>query len=538
VTFLALTEATLVLGLLSAWAALGAERARRALLAFAALTALGCASLWFVESAVARDLTILHEGGTARTLDALYGVDQHVGPLWRDAARSLAWRPGELPVVTLVRVNFLLAALAVAGLTVLAATAAGSPAAGLVALALLAASRAFWNGLYSETPAPALWFAVVAAAPAWKILDEARERPRGQRLLALASVASSAGLAVGLRSEFAPLGGLLTLLALAAALRADLIDGAWARAREFTLRALRSPWPIRLALALALALWNAAGGGVDFHRRLALAAVVPSLAPQAPAALCAVTPWPVVGLALVGVASLARGGPPRAAFAFATAGLLSVYLVASHGVGWELLRYGAMAAMTVWLAAVAGWCALEDFARERGWHPAWRSSAAALALLFVPVPGSLDPLGPGWWDADARVPNVPFRRLVNQSHQREARLIVGALADEPACLFVARVRRRGEPDDALELVTWRRGQAPAPVAPSVTVRDLRPTAGVCLRYVRSLDCNLRRATGCDDDLRGAEALRVVRERLAAYDDPKEYGAHAAEVTYGVWRVGD
>jgi hypothetical protein len=540
VTLFALAAAALVLGVACAWVKLGRGRqALWALATFALLGGLGGASIRAVGSLVAHDLTVLHEGGTARTLAALFGRDQHAGALWREAIATLARGSGELPVFSLARLNLALGALSAAGVAVLAAVAAKHPAGGLVALLVVASSRTFWNGLHGETPAPAVWFAFVTAAPAWKLLDDARERPPTHHLLALASLLASTTLAAGVREEFAALGAPVTLLALGTFLQgAAAPDALWTRARGALTRLLHAPFAVRAGLAGTLLATAYGASQLDFHARLGVAALAPTLSLHAPAALVTVVPTPVVALALVGVASLARRGVAGVAYVAPLASLFAVYLVGSHGVGWEMLRYATLAAAAVWLAALAGWVALERFATERSWHPAWRSSLALLALFFLPVPWGVDPLGPGWWDAASRVESVPLRRLVDRSAQREARLIVRSLSEAPACLHVARVRARGEPDDPLVLVTFARGQAPEVVRDrAATVQSLRAEAGACLRYVRSLDCNLRRAAGrCDDDLRGAEAALVVHERFAPYDDPTEYGEHTPEVSYGVWRV--
>lgn len=538
-TFLALALAALALGAACAWAALGADRAANALAAFALLGALGWAAVELAEPSLARDLTVLHEGGSARTLDAIYGLDQHAGWLWRDAARSPVRRAGELPVAALLRVNLALASLSAAALAVLAAVATGRPVAAAVALLLLASSRGFWNGALSETPAPAVWFAMASAVPAWSILDDAHKRPPQHHLLALASIAASGALAAGVRAEFAIYAAPFALLAVAVFVAgAPALDPAWALVRGALARMLRAPWPLRLAVAFGLLAFTGLSPYLDFHARLWLAAAAPTLAPRAPVALLTVTPAPAAALALLGCVRLAQGGAARALFAAATAGLFGVYLVASHGVGWEMLRYGAMGAMGVWLAAVAGWLALEDVAAARAWHPAWRSSLAMVPLFFVPGPGSVDPSGPGWWDADARGRPRPWLRLADQTHQREARIVVQALTEAPDCLFVARARRSGDPHGAMELVTFGRGRAPRPAPAGATVRSLRAGSRRCVHYVRTLDCDLLgpASAACADDLRGAVEEFAVRERAALYSDPGEYGAHAPEVRYGVWRV--
>lgn len=539
-SLLALVAAALALGLACARVALGGARGRWAIAAFALLGAVGGLAAPLAGAVVEHDLTVLHEGGSMRTLQAIFGQDGHVGWLWRDAAGALRWDENELPIVALVRLNIALAALSAAALAVVASVAAEHAAAGAVALVLLAGSRGFWNAACSETPAPAVWFAFVAAAPAWKILDEARARPPHQHLLAFASLAACGALAGGVRDEFIAYGGLFAALGLGTFLQgAAAFDGAYERVRGAAVRVLHAPLPLRVAIVCAAVVLASVGTRFGFHARLALSAAFSTLSLQAPVALLAVTPLPVVALSLVGAASLARGGPVRAAFALGTTALLGVYLVASHGVGWEMLRYGCLGAMGVWLAAVAGWRVVEGFARERSWHPSWRSSLALLSLVFVPLPGRVDAAGPDWWDASARARQVTFRQLANQTSQREARAIVHALIDDRDCLFVARARRGGELRGAMVLVTFGEGRGPAVVAdPAVTMRDLRAAATSCLRYFRTLDCDLPSGARCDEDVRGAAPLTVARERLAAYSDPDEYGEHAPEVRYGVWRVGD
>lgn len=540
-TFLAVCLAALGLGLACAWVALGGGgRAVWTIAAFALLAAFGGLAASLAGAVVEHGLTVLHEGGSMRTIQAVFGQDRHVGWLWRDAAGALRWDENELPVVALVRVNIALAGLSAAALAVLASVATGRLLAGAVALVLLAGSRGFWNAACSETPAPAVWFAFVAAAPAWKLLDEARARPPLQHLLAFASLAACGALAAGVRDEFAVHGGLFAALGLVTFLHgAKALDGPYERLRGVGRWLLRAPLPVRLAVVVGALGLTSAGTGFGFRTRLALSAAFSTLSLQQPIALLAVTPLPVVALSLLGVAALTRGGPARAGFALATAALLGVYLVASHGVGWEMFRYSCLVAMGVWLAALAGWQELDAHATERGWHPSWRSSFALLSLVFLPLPGRVDAAGPDWWDASARARQVTFRQLANQTSQREARAIVHALLDDRDCLFVARARRGGESRGAMVLVTFGEGRGPAVVAdPAASVRDLRANAVSCLRYFRTLDCDLPAGARCDEDVRGAAPLGVVRERLAAYSDPDEYGEHAPEVRYGVWRVGE
>ncbi len=157
----------------------------------------------------------------------------------------------------------------------------------------------------------------------------------------------------------------------------------------------------------------------------------------------------------------------------------------------------------------------------------------------MPLPGRVDAAGPtGGTRAPGRA-RSPSAELAIRTSQREVRAIVHALIDDRDCLFVARARRGGELRGAMVLVTFGEGRGPAVVAdPAVTMRDLRAAATSCLRYFRTLDCDLPSGARCDEDVRGAAPLTVARERLAAYSDPDEYGEHAPEVRYGVWRVGD
>jgi len=537
--FLVLALAALGLALACTWTLFAGDKVAVRTIALAVLgVAVGVALAARDQDVLLHDLTILHEGGTARTIEALFGRDQHVGELWRGAAEGLA-RPGEIPIAALLRVNLVLALVSVMGLAILAVHVARHPFAAVVALVLVASSRAFWNGLHGETPAPALWFACVTAVPAWRLLDGAQGRPPTQHLLALVSLAVSTGLAVGVREEFVVLGGPATFLALCIFLFGpEPVARAWGGLRSLGVRMLQAGWPFRLAGVVALLAGTLAISWLPFHTRLRVTALLPVLAFQAPAALLAVTPFPVVLLALLGAVASLRGGVVRGLVRLALACLLAVYLVASHGVGWEMHRYGLMAVAMVWAMALAGWEALEHVAERHGWHRSWRFSLALSAFFYIPVPWGVDPTGPAWWDASERGENRPHRLLVDRSLQREARLLVRSLMEAPMCLHVARVRPHGEPGAPLVLVTFGRDRAPAyHYDPQASVSALRAETGSCLRYHRSLDCGLRRMGGrCDDDVRGAREERVVREPFAPYDDPMEYGVHTAEVVYGVWRI--
>ncbi len=536
-TFGLIAALALALALASAWVALGGrQRAVAPLAAFVILAGLGRLLLPSAGRVFIPNLTILHEGGTGRTILSIFGLDEHVGELWRIAAHSA---PGELPILTLARINRDLAITASAGFAVIVAVVTARPAAAALALLALASSRGFWNGLHSETPAPALWFAFVTATPAWCVLDDGANRPRGQLALALSSLTVSLGLAVAVRSEYV----IVALPVVSVALIAAVFGGSELVALRFRLGAIgrrlwRAPWPVPFVMLAAVLAASTGIQALDFHSQLRAVGALPVLALQSPVALLGAVSAPVLALALLGLFDFARGGLARVAVPLALAPLMSVYLTASHGVGYEMSRYGTMAAMGFWLAALAGWLGLDRRADAAGWHPAWRGWFAAALVLAAATAIKLDPAGPGWWDALARTDREAPMRLVNRSLQREARVIVHSLSEAVHCLHVARARSRGEPREPLVLVTFSWHQPPMEEPdPATTVRDLRRRTAGCLRYVRSMDCNLLSAAGvCDADVRDAEALHVTQEPFAPYDDPTEYGEHSPVVRYGVWSI--
>lgn len=533
-TLLVLLVLAAGLSLVAAWACAEPGRQRVVLVGGVVLAS----ALWLVACVFGArgpidDLYVLHEGGSACTLRSMFGVDAHAGALWSEALHKLA--DGDAPpLVWLRRVNHVCAGLALIGVAAVAGVATRSLLGIGVVFWMLWLSRSYQTGQISETPAPVLWFAVVAAAPGWKLLDEAPRRPRGHHILAALSLAACTGVAVGVRTEFALPGVVVVGLALAVFWSGpEAVDRADVRCRA-VLRALAiAPLEVRSAMLLAVLALPRIAERASFHTRVMVAAALPT--PDfvgVPLAVASTTPFLVLALAVVGVAVGLAGRAPRSLAALTTIQLLMVYLVASHGVGWEMLRYTTLAAALLWLHALAGWVAIERYATRAGWHPAWRSTVGLLVVALSIGAWNTNPSHPGWWNANARNQGL----VVRQSKQREGAAILRALRDNPACTMVARVRRDGSRDAPMVLATfgWRRPLRFA-AFPGATPRDLQVLHEPCVLYFRTLDCNREASALCDADVVGAAPERVIRERFAIYSDPQEYGLLAPEVTYGIWR---
>ncbi len=480
------------------------------------------------------EILVLHEGGTACTLMSYFGDDQHTGALWRDGLQQVSRWAGP-PLIWLRRINFAFAGVAVLGVVVATVIATRKALGGLVVFALVIASRGYQMGARSETPATAIWFATVAALPAWHLIAEREGRTAKERRLALASIAACVWLAIGIRSEMVlPGGALLAIAAVSAFVGDAAIDAAHARVRRALRRALELPWP---ALALALVVGQELPRLVEragFYARLAVVAALPSLEVlRLPIAISSALTLPVGALATVGVVSGLARGPVRALTALTTVQLLAVYLSASHNVGWEMHRYTTLAAALLWLHALAGWRAIESHASRAAWPSSWRSAAVLAIVTLVALRGNSNPLHPGWWNSNVREQDDVFML----SKQREAEALLQALHDAPRCAFVARVRRDGVRGGPMVLATFGR-TTPVHFEPSPerSIADLGLQQLGCVKYFRTLDCNGEGGERCDEDVRGATPERVVTERFAPYSDPTEYGHLSPVVRYGTFRL--
>lgn len=498
----------------------------------------GLVLAWFLVCALAprlgdRVLLVQHEGGTACTLESFFGEDQHTGALWRDGLQQLARWAGP-PMSWLDRLDFAFAGATALGLMTATMIATRSALGGVVAFALMVGSSGFQMGARSETPSTAIWLATVAALPAWHLLAESEGRTLAERRLALASIATCAWLATGLRSEMVLLGGPLVAVAVVGLADTAPIEAAYARARRVLRRALELPWPaLALALIAVLKLPHIAERA-GFSARLLVVAAFPSLEVfRLPIAAASVLSLPVGALATVGIVSGLTRGPVRALTALTTVQLLAVYLSASHNVGWEMLRYTTMAAAMLWLHALAGWSAIERHASRAAWPPAWRGAFALAIVMLVVQRGISNPLHPGWWNANVRAQDLVHR----MSKQREAEALLRAVLDAPRCTFVARVRRDGSRDGPMVLVTF--GSAPPlhfEASPETSISELGLPRASCVKYFRTLDCNGQGGARCDEDERGATPERLVTERFEAYSDPTEYGHLSPVVRYGTFRL--
>ncbi len=291
-SLLALVAAALALGLACARVALGGARGRWAIAAFALLGAVGGLAAPLAGAVVEHDLTVLHEGGSMRTLQAIFGQDGHVGWLWRDAAGALRWDENELLIVALVRLNIALAALSAAALAVVASVAAEHAAAGAVArpprrLAGLLERRLLRDpgprrvvrlrrrGPRVEDPRRGARPPAAPAPPRVRLAGGVRRagggRPRRVHRLRRALR--------GPRARHPPPGG-------------RGLDEAYERVRGAAVRVLHAPLPLRVAIVCAAVVLASVGTRFGFHARLALSAAFSTLSLQAPVALLAVTPLP------------------------------------------------------------------------------------------------------------------------------------------------------------------------------------------------------------------------------------------------------
>lgn len=481
-----------------------------------------------------RALLVLHEGGTACTLQSLFGNDLHTGPLWHDALRTLS-QGGETPLVWIGRVNIACAGIALLGMAVAAGVVTRSLFGVVIALALSIDSRGFLMGTLSETPAPTIWFATLAALPAWRlVVDGARRKPR-ERRLAFLSLLACTTLAAGLRTETAlvglPLAGAAFLVYTAGI---GPIDRAYESARRILQRVHAMSWIARGAALLALLMIPPRIAHFGFYPRLAVAAALPSPDTlRLPLAVASTVSLPMTALTTLGLVAAMRRGPIDALTALTTTQLLAVYLSASHNVGWEMLRYTTLAIALVWLHALAGWAAIERYMTRAAWTPAGRSLLTLLLVASFLAHPTADPTHPGWWDADVRAQNLVFR----QSKQREAEAIARAVLAAPRCVFVARVRRDGSRGAPMVLATFGRSwRVRFEASPETSIDALHLNGLPCVRYFRTLDCDGQGGERCDEDLRGATPEHVTTERWSTYSDPEEYGSLAPVVRYGTWRL--
>ena len=535
---LAVAVATLSLSLASLRALLDASSFRRVVAGMGAACAVCAAAVGLLPSErLASLVTVLHEGRNERAIEALFGRDHHVGPLWSACAAALT-RPGHVPILDLVRCNLLLTAAAAAALGAVAGLATGKLGAAVITFGLFVTSRGALNGAFSETPAPLLWCLTLAATPAWTLLERAVERPRRQRLLAFGTLALCALEAACTRSECALLGAPFVVLGAAhAAGRPQQFEDALALARRGLAALACAAWPARLAALAWVIGVPSMSRYLDFTPKLLLNALWPFTPSSAriPVALLALAPFAVVMVATVGAVASLRANVGRVTLVLSVLSMHGVYLTACHGVGWEMFRYAMLPFAAVWLLAILGWLELERYAAGAAWPRTWRWWIACLGLLLSTVASS-DPAEPGWWDDDVRKPTGP---LIGLSEQQAARLLLEQLRQAPRCVFVARVRTGGMRYGAPMLAVFGTNVGLSFVNANLPVRLAAARADApCVRYYWSLDCNMLEGPSCVADIVGARPIQIWRGRHAVYSDSAEYGPLTPEVVFGVWSLDD
>ena len=538
-----LLAAALLVGLLAARArAYPATRVRTAL---GLVIIAGAAAAIFTRIHPAnlpiRWITMLHEGNSLQVIRNLHGAQAHAGASYRAVMDALA-ASDHSDIRDVVRANLWLAVVAATLLWGIARERSGSLGAAWLAAVLFALDPLGVNATLSELPSMLLAVEILSALVAAAVALDPHPAVRRARWAALVLLLLLGALAVSVRSEmlllFAPVTAAVAVHLAGGEPLVRKVDDALLAAVRHVLAApvLRNLLLAAMVVAvpLAMVLWWEAGAMV------AWANPIDPRVLSLPLALGECLPWGVVALVVVGGVRLARPPVRRLLLPWALAGLVRVYARASHGVGFEMLRYSSMLLAPAVLLAVEGWGAVEAFAAGRRWPGWWRGpAAAALFATWLLPPGiGTSRAWPGEWpDRQLTADLLVFHR----STQVELRWLMQHVDAEPRCAFIARVAAGAHYDAPAPQWTWvafgrpvpRMIEAPLDRPPAEVLREAAPGAA-CARFYRSVDCALPGAGGCAAEVSGARVVDEATLTALPYSDLGEYGPVPPVVTLGVY----
>lgn len=535
----------------------------------ATLTAiLGASHLMRVTGALPLTwFTALQEGTTLDNLRNLGTVDAHAGENWH--LLLWPWTAGHRDAVAVMAANVSLTTTTAVLSGWIGARIARSRGVGLV--------TALWVGLnpitqqlrFSEQPTPLLGLLLLSALLPWQIWRDPTQPARWRRLGLLALLALGAVIS-GVRVE--PAGVLWTAVTLG--LLADGLASPLTRASRridhvFSRLADRAPeaWlAVGLATVSIAAVWGVAWtapGHSPLNPWPGPLSERVGVTSQSAWLVEAINPLNGSWLRMVG--SLPGFAPPLGALCilagllvglrhpFRTGGLalslvllFRIWTAASHDSLYEMVRYLGPTVPLFGLLGVVGWVAVR---RHLGQG---LRRLSALAMLIPPWTGfaSLTIPWPGGTDA------LPWPGLLDRDVQREARMLLRARVDHPACLLVTRTTRwsgaliRLPPGtDPLDPITMGEGvlqwndpgrdvdllvHQPTSLRHAGTARwpDVLREAP-CALYVHSLACNGPAAETCQQEIGRAAFHRALTFKPTPYNHPLHPQPTTPQITLSV-----
>lgn len=514
--WLVIGAAGLLIALLGVWA----RRSPRRLVAILAIgAAAAAAALLPTDEWLVQRLTILHEGNSERTLQALFGrghIRDGLVNLWHDAS------PGQvLPIIAGIRLNLAATVLFVGGLLLAVTEVLRPTRAGMAFLLLLGVSSPLVIlPAFSELPSALVNLYFVAA------LLPARLIARGEATGALRLGSATLLGALAVLMVRARLEMLILVVPGGAVLLAPLLGMAPAAARIENRTVAFCGWlmghPARLVAAVALCLvaergvQNVARG----HASWAAAAFNPFdlVVFRLPAVIAEASSLGLALLCCLGWFYALKRWRAYAGLSISLLILGRLYLSASHGVDAETFRYltyiGAalllLSALGVEQLRLAITARLDGRTLPRAW-------VAALALLCIPFGGDVDD---------------QFRLLApaeSDAEQREARFLANQLLERRDCTFVAPVADVAGP----MVLVLRAGEDRRIVSSLDEASELAPASGCTLLYA-GLDCHLVDGLDCS----GHAGDVVASEHFVAerYSDNREYGFMTSHITLRLRRL--
>lgn len=487
-------------------------------------------------------ITMLHEGNSDRVIRNAVGLGAHAGSGYVAVEQVLAGGHS-LDIRDVVRANLWLASIATVLLFGIARERAKSLLVAAVAAGLFALNPLSIQAMLSELPSQLLAVQLLGATAAAALAVEASPEHRRLRLTAFATFIVWGVLAATTRIEmlaiFLPVTGALAVHVFGGPALVERIDDALTRAARRVLAPSR--WRIVVLVLLLLAIPAADlvwGPGLA----IAWANPIDLRALGLPLSLAECLPWGVIALVLLGWLHLLRRPIRWLLIPWALLGLARVYGKASHGSGFEMLRYASMLLAPLILLGVEGRNALIALAARRQWGDGWRAVAVVVfAASWLLPPGiGTSRAWPGSWPSTRRVAD---HLLVGRSTQVELRWLLARVDAEPQCVFVSRVAGPGGRYDmqhpGWSWLVFGRAQ-PVVEAPfsrplREVVREVAPGAA-CVRFYRSADCALEGADDCRAELRGATPVAETEFSTPPYSDPGEYGPFPPSFKLGVYAL--
>jgi hypothetical protein len=547
---LSLNGAALVL-LLVVVCTWGRHRGRRAIAAIGLLGALGLAGVYF--TCVGRGdlptawLTVLHFGSGETNIRHLYAHGAHSGPNWPLVLEVVAGDT-RLTLRDAVRTNLGLAI--VNGVAFFSIAAAVQGVRWAIPWTLVwSVNPAMFLASFSELPSNLLHLYLLCGVVAWATLNDTTRQPRWAKAAALLLLVVLTLLVASTRIEMGGVGAVaLAVWGMTVAV-GERTRAAWLVHVRRVLPgavAFLSRHPALIALC-CLAGWlisMEAGCGND-RLRWALSA----LYPFNPHFVLAFVVLPVLGLP-VAVAIAALAGTAHATFHFRHFGglplalvvLARLYYAAPSGF-YEVVRYTSYFLGLVFVLALFGRAAFDEFARRRAWPDSWRQLATiayVMTWFTLPVLGTLDPYSRPEYD---RQRGVIEQILLDRNTQREVRFLVDQTERHPDCVFVARViAGHAYPgrEPAWNYVLFGKtigGPISVPEGAAMLEAAIAQHAGgaPCVRLYRGDDCNLTFTDGCRDFVAGREVVDELRFWSQPYNNMLDRGFGAPEIVLATYR---